>query len=437
MLRSTWSDRLEALLWPASPGRLKAAALYPLRYLYALSRDLFSGQLTLQATGLVYVTILSIVPVIAISFSVLKTFGFHRQMEPLIFRLFAPLGEQAATVTGRIITFVDNVQGNVLASLGLATLFLTTISMAHRVEDSFNFVWRVDRPRNLARRMSDYLVVLLVGPVVMVSAMGLIAALESTVLVQQLTSLRPVAGLVSIWSAAAPYLLVCAGFTLIYWMVPNTRVRAGPAAIGGLVGGLLWTLAGVLFARFVVTAAATFTIYATFAAVILALLWLYFCWLTLLVGAQVAFYAQYPAYLRLGYRQLVVSGRQREQVALAVMWRIARDFSIGQGMPRLEVVANALGMPVVSLIPVTARLEAAGLMTRSETDQLMPARDPATIQLTEILDAVREPLEGDSTTTGRFPAPVIQMMQSVQNGIETALDGRTLASLVGDGSTGL
>jgi len=225
------TDKLENLLWnprvEALPPGLRHAVIV-LRFLYAVLRDVAAGNLTLRAMGLVYITILSVVPIIAISFSVLKAFGFHRQLEPVLYKLLEPLGEKGVELTDQVIGFVDNIQGNVLAGVGLVMLFVTTVSMAQKVEDSFNYAWRVDRPRGLAQRISEYLTLLLVGPVVMVTAMALIAKFRSNALVQQVSGYEPVSETLLLIEQLAPYGLLILGFTLVYWFLPNTQCDSGP-----------------------------------------------------------------------------------------------------------------------------------------------------------------------------------------------------------------
>jgi membrane protein len=326
--------------------------------------------------------------------------------------------------------FVENAQGNVLAGVGIALLFVTTVSMAERVESSFNFVWRVDRPRNLARRLSDYLAVLLGGPVVMVTALGLLAMLENVRWLRAMGELPPVAWLAGIWVQAAPYLLVCAAFAFVYWFLPNTRVRVAAAATGGLVGGVLWAATGALFARFVVTSTQTLSIYATFAIAISALIWLHLCWLILLLGAQVAFYVQHPDYLRLGYRAHEPSSRDLEALALATMLHVGGAFTHGTRRPGPGQIAEELGLPGIVLSPVLARLESAGLLTRSEHDELLPNRDPARITLREILAAVREPRQPDEVLAVGWPSAVRQVQGRVAAAIDGTLGDETLADLV-------
>lgn len=431
--------RVTRFLWtdpPASRGGALGAALRVTRLVWAVARDIISGELTLRAMGLVYVTILSIVPLIAISFSVLKGFGFHRDIEPLLNNLLLPLGDKGQEITAQVIGFVDNVKGDVLAGVGLALLFVTAISMAQRVEDSFNHVWRVERPRNLARRLSEYLSVILVGPVVMVTAMAIIATVRSTTLVRELAEIEPLGTTLLLVGNALPYIMVSLAFTFVYWFVPNARVRFGPALIGGLIGGVLWAGSGALFAAFVAESARTLTIYATFAVVIIALIWLYLCWLTLLVGAQVAFYVQHPGYMRLGYRPAGTGGRQQEQIALTTMLLVARAFRAGGGHPDIDSVAAATGLPGLAVQPVVNRLEQAGLVARTSGDRLLPRRNPAKISLADVVACVRDPRPGDTMPDGSWPAAVADVAGQLERSLEEVLGHTTLqafAAQAGDG----
>ncbi|MCC7488421.1 MAG: YihY family inner membrane protein [Gammaproteobacteria bacterium] len=427
----SFSGRIEGWLWhprwSALPG-LPRLALVLVRYAYALLRDVIAGPLTLHAMGLVYVTLLSVVPLLAVSFSVVKAFGFHHQLEPLLFGFLEPLGARGAELTARVIGFVDNAQGSVLAGVGLLFLFITALSMAGQMEVSFNRIWRVEQPRSLGRRVTEYLSVILVGPVVMVTAMAIIAGLRSNALLQALGG-SPLGAILGMPATILPYALVCVGFSLVYWFVPNTRVRPGAALAGGLLGGVLWVGTGVLFASFVVNAAATISIYATFAIVISALFWLYLSWLILLVGAQFAFYVQRPDYLRVGFRRAVTGTGQMEAAALAVMLLVARAFRAGAAPLRPADIAAQTGLPGLALAPVIARLEAAGLLSRTAGEALLPQRELAGILLHEIMQAVRHPTAADIGGEIRWPAAVADLTARLDSTLANALRGRSLADL--------
>ena len=209
-----------------------------LRYPYALIRDILRGDLTLRAMSLVYTTLLSIVPLIAVSFSVLKGLGYHRELEPVLYTFLEPLGDRGYELTQQITSFVDNVRGDVLGSLGLMFLLYTTLSMIQKVEESFNFVWRVEQPRSLMRRVSEYLSVMVVGPALIVAALGLIATFAHTTAVQALAKYEPFGTMLVAFGRLTPYVLVTGVFTFLYAFMPNTKVQFRAALIGGLFAGV-------------------------------------------------------------------------------------------------------------------------------------------------------------------------------------------------------
>ena len=132
-------------------------SLRVLRYPYAVMRDLSRGEINLRAMGLVYTTLLSLIPLLAFSFAILKVFGAHRDLEPIVYEFFRPVGEQAAQeLTARVMQFADRVSSGVVGSVGLALLAWTLIGTIKKVEDSFNFLWRVEQPRSFARRIAEY-----------------------------------------------------------------------------------------------------------------------------------------------------------------------------------------------------------------------------------------------------------------------------------------
>jgi membrane protein len=289
--RAIWATPLESL--PA----WRATLLRFTRLLLALVRDLASGQLTLRAMSLVYTTLLSIVPLLALSLSVLKAFGVHNQVEPALRNFLAPLGAQGEENTEHIIEFVERMNVGVLGSVGFARLLYTAVSLVQKIERSFNFIWHIAEPRSMGERFSRYLSVLLVGPILVFSALGMTAAVTSLDLVQGLLAVEPLGRLAYAAGQLLPYVLVIAAFTFIYVFVPNTHVRIWPALAGGIVGGLLWQTGGWAFAAFVAVSTRYSAIYSSLAILVLFMIWLYLSWLILLFGAAVAFYRQHPEYI--------------------------------------------------------------------------------------------------------------------------------------------
>lgn len=403
-----------------------------LRYPYALIRDVLRGDLTLRAMSLVYTTLLSIVPLIALSFSVLKGLGYHRDLEPVLYSFLEPLGDRAFELTAQIMEFVDNVRGGVLGSIGLVFLLYTVLSMVQKVEESFNFVWRVEQPRSLGRRFSEYLSVMVVGPALIVAALGLIATVSSSAFMQKVAEYEPFGTGLWLLGLLTPYLLITGVFTFMYGFIPNCKVSFRAALIGGLFAGALWAASGLIFTSFVSGSTQTMVIYAGFAIVIVALIWLYISWLVLLLGAQLAFYVQNPQYLRPGRGEIQLNSSLRERVALSIMYLIVCDYRDSQRRWTINALAEHLDLPGAALGPLVTALERKNLLLLADDDTWVPGRDPAEIQLTDVLDAVRHDTAGPRLGKIRDIAPAVNAARCAEAAFKESLRGKTVKDLMED-----
>lgn len=431
-LRATY----RRVIWDAVPGRLswpRRAAVNAMRIIQCIAIELAKGDLTLRAMSLVYTTLLSLVPLLAVSFSMLKAFGVHNQIQPLLLNVLSPLGEQGVEFTRRIIDFVENVEVGVLGSLGLAMLIYTVVSLVQKIESAFNFIWRIDQPRRLARRFSDYMSVILVGPVLVFSALGITAAVMGTDLVRSLVAVEPIATLVAIGGAVLPYVLVCAAFTFIYVFIPNTRVNFSAALTGGLIAGVLWETSGWLFAAFVASSTQYAAIYSGFAILITFMIWLYLSWLIVLLGAQIAYYQQHPAMLNVRPAGEPLSNQSRERLAILLMTMIGYNYFHRRGPWTQERLAQELGVMPRSLRYLLDILDKHGFIGRTGDDPpaYYPARDIETVGLHELLAAVRQADAAEENVNGRIePKQVAAVMQRIDAAIGEALAGQTIKDLV-------
>lgn len=406
-----------------------------LRYPYGLARDVLRGDLTLRAMSLVYTTLLQIVPLIAVSFSVLKGLGYHRELEPVLFTFLEPLGERGYELTRQIMEFVERVRGDVLGSLGIIFLLYTTVSMIQKVEESFNFVWRVAQPRSLMRRVSEYLSVMVIGPAVIVAAFGLIATFAHTSWVLALAQYEPFGTVLVGLGRLTPYVLVTGVFAFVYAFMPNTRVQLRAALIGGLFGGVVWAATGMIFTSFVVESVRNVIIYAGFAIVIVALFWLHVSWLILLLGAQLSFYIQNPQYLRPGRGEIHLNASLRERVALSIMYLIVSDYRSADHRWNTNKLAEHLDLPGAGLNPIVDALERAKLVLLVEDETWVPARDPQTIELIEVIEAVRHDCAGPRLGRIRDIAPAVGAARTAEEAMRKSLKGRTVSDLVKESVT--
>jgi len=432
---SSWLDRIEELLFTDSrsmagpPGFI----LRLLRYPSALLRDWLSGELNMRAMSLVYTTLLSLVPLMAFSFSILKGLGARGDLELILFEFFRPMGEAATQLTTRVMGFVENMRGGVLGSLGLAFLIYTVITTIEKVEASFNFVWRVERPRSWARRLSEYISVMIVGPILMVAALGLLASAENTSIAQWLQNGANLGPAFGILAKLGPYVIVTAVFTFLYSFIPNTRVKFLPAVIGGVTAGVLWALVGRLFAAFIAYSSQMMAIYTGFAIVLTALIWIYLNWLILLIGVQLSFYVQCPQYLRHGHEPLDLTGSMRERLGLSVMQIIGRDYAVGKVYWTNNRLSAELDVPSAALSPILECLEAAGLIVATENEEWLPARTMEGIQLMDILAAMRSSRPGRTAVTAHATPAADELMRALDDSVRDRLGSRTLKDLIDSG----
>ena len=427
-----WAFLVRCFFGAASgrPGAL-GATLRLLRYPYAVVRDLSRGEINLRAMGLVYTTLLSLIPLLAFSFAILKIFGGHRDLQPIVYEFFRPVGNAAAgELTDRVMQFANRVSSGVVGSVGLALLAWTLVGTIKKVEDSFNFVWHVDQPRSFARRLAEYTSLLIAGPVLLVGFLGLTHAALSSAPVQEVVRLPLLHRLRGTGIALAPYAMVTAFFTALYMMVPNTRVQWRAALIGALVGGVLWAAVGKMFTAFVVYSTRLTIVYAGFAFVVAALLWTYFGWLILLAGAQLSFYVQNPAYLRLGLQQLRLSSVELEQLALKLMYFVGRTYVAGGRLWSVNRLANELGLPGIAIAQMARAFERAGLLIVTDDDELVPARDTAGISVNEILDIARNQSSGHLAPRYVPVPPVDRLLASVEEARRSRCAGLTLRDLI-------
>lgn len=387
----------DRLFNPAPDERLPAPVLRGGRLLWVLGRDLAEGQLSMRAMSLVYTTLLSIVPLLALAFSILKALGVHNQLEPVLLDALAPLGSRAEEITANVIGFVENVQVGVLGSLGVALLFYAAISMIQKIESAFNFIWRIEESRAISQRVGEYLAVLTVGPVLVFSALGITGTLLTSDIVVRVAAYEPFGTLVAGLTKALPFLLVIAAFTFAYNFIPNTRVRWLPALAGGVLAGVLWQLASLGFAKFVANASNYNAIYSGFAIFLFLLIWLYLGWLILLIGCQLSFYLQNPGHIRPSRVPPSLSCRAAEYIGLGVMMLVTRAFVQGERAPTADELASALNAAPEHVHRQIAVLRHHGLLapTGSRGNQWLPGLDPERIPLSRLWRVVRagtEPL---------------------------------------------
>ncbi|MBL4863975.1 MAG: YihY family inner membrane protein [Rhodobiaceae bacterium] len=424
--REVWSNE-------ASVSALKRPFIVAARIVWVVGRDLAAGQASLRAMSLVYTTLLSIVPVLALTFAILKAFGIEDQIETLMQEFLAPMGAQGEEITARVLQFVQQVNISVLGSVGLVFLVYTLISLIQKIQSAFNDIWHVASTRSLARQMAAYVSVGLLGPLVLFLAIGVIATTVSSFLLDTVGSFAPLRSVMTELNRLAPYGFMMLAFAFLYLVVPNTRVKISAAVIGGAIAGIMWVGTGWAFATFVVTSARYAAIYSAFASLVLFMIWLYAAWLILLVGCSVTYYFQNRDHLSPESGIIRLTLDQVKRLSLIMLTIIHRSFLTGDTPWTSERLSQRLGIPPQTVENIGEPLLRAGLVAWAGNGPRLVPTKPA--DMTKVGEVFRTVIHADrvgsaSPETLGTDFAVDGLLDAIKTAEEKALDDRSINDLI-------
>jgi len=325
-------------------------------------RGFVEDKLLLRASALTYMSSLAIIPVLVVVLSIIQWLGLSRDLVILGVNQFLAGSPEAVD---RIMTFVEGANVGALGSAGGAVFLVTTILSLRHVEETFNEIWGALQSRSWVRRFANYLAVLVAVPLMV----GSLFSLSSDGGLEQLiheANLDPLVGVArGVVLGVGPAVFLCAALTLTYLMLPNTSVRFGSAALGGVIAAVLFIGAQNLYVTFSVGVARYNTLFGGFAFVPLMLVWIYVSWAVVLLGAEIAYAHQHLARYRRDARDRTMSPAEREAVGLRLALEVARIFDAGQPALTAEELAERLGSSVRVVSDLLVRLEQVGIVSVS------------------------------------------------------------------------
>jgi membrane protein len=301
-------------------------------------------QLLLRANALTYLTLLALVPLLAIAVAMSSAFGVSAEnMTRLILEQVAAGSPKAVE---QILPLVENLNFAALGASGAAVFFFTTVLTIGNVEKALNQIWGLKRQRSWERRIPDYLAVLIVSPMLLAVALSLGGTLQSQALVQRLLEVPLFATLYDMGLRQAPLLLAIVAFSFLYWFLPNTRVGIVSALLGGIVAAVLFSLAQYFYLKFNVGVMRYNTIFGSIAILPLLMVWMYFCWAIILLGAEVAYAHQTLPLYRREVRGTPAGAAARESIGLAIAVELARAFRDGRPPWSVDALSDFLDIPL-------------------------------------------------------------------------------------------
>ncbi|GFO62963.1 YihY family inner membrane protein [Geomonas paludis] len=416
------------LIWqydPAAIGGWKGRGVRLLQFTSFAFSNFMANNALLRATALSFTTLLSLVPLLALAFSVLKGLGAQNRLVPLILKQVTAGNEE---VVIRVISYIGNTNMGSVGAIGLAALLFTAISMLGSIEEAFNVIWGVPETRTFYRKFSDYLSVLVSAPLLLLAATSITTTLSSKWLTGWIMEWTYLGDLFLFALGLTPYLVVWVAIFLLYVFIPNTRVRFDSALIGAVLAGTLWQFAQWAYIHFQVGAGNYNAIYGTLAALPILMVWIYVSWIIVLFGMEVVAAHQNRGTFRRDIRGREISHELQELVALAALRHIADAFYRGEPAWGESHLAAKLGVPLRVVRNTLEHLRDQGfvVMAGEGRGSYYPARDLDQVSIADVLLSLRR-RGASAAITGEDLAG--GLLNQSEQAVTAALGGVTLKDL--------
>jgi membrane protein len=358
--------------------RLQATKLHPRRsfwitqlrtFLLAIRRFV-DDKCDLRASALTFYSLLSIVPVVAMAFAVAKGFGFEKILGEQLLANLEGQEEVAERIIGFAQSMLENTKGGAIAGVGIVVLLWTVIKLLGNIESSFNDIWGVKTPRTIGRKLADYLSVMMICPVLMITASSVTVLVTTrvAVMVEQLSFLGYLADVIILLLKILPYGVIWLVFTFMYVFMPNTKVAIKSGLWGGILAGTIYQVVQLAYISFQIGVTKYGAIYGSFAALPLFLVWLQLSWLIVLFGAEVSFAHQNVATYEFEEDCLRVSHFFKRMTALMITYLCVKKFLNLETPLTAADIARELEVPIRLVRSVLFELTEARVLTEVYSD---------------------------------------------------------------------
>jgi membrane protein len=329
-------------------SRGRTFVIKQLRIIVLAARGFMNDKATLRASALTFYSLLSVIPVVAIAFAIAKGFNLDQKLEQIISREFQTHQEVLNWLLVNSRNAIQATRGGYIAGVGMIILFYSVMSLLHHIENAFNHIWQIRSSRPWYRKFTDYLTIMLIAPVFIILS-GSITGFISIGLADFLSS-APILSffkpILSVLIRITPYFLSWIIMTILFIIMPNTKVKFVPALISGIISGTIIQILQLLYWDLQMGITKLSAIYGSFAAFPLLVIWLQSTWTTVLLGAELSFANQNVSRYEFESESLNISNYQKRALVLLIMQIIIRNFSAGENPISAENIATSLKVPV-------------------------------------------------------------------------------------------
>ncbi len=352
-------------------SKKKSFLFRQLRIFYLAASGFSKNIIQLRASALTFYSLLSIIPVVAIAFAIAKGFGLDQNLEQLIVKEFESHQEILNWLLTNARNALQETSGGYIAGVGIIILFYSVMALLEHIEISFNFIWQIRTERPWYRKFTDYLTIMLIAPVFIVlsSSVSVFISTELNDFMMRAPILDFFKPIISFLFKFTPYFLSWIILTLLFIIMPNTKVKFLPAMISGIIAGTILVALQWLYIDLQFGISKLSAIYGSFAAIPLFIIWMQSSWIVVLIGAQLSYFNQNISKYELEAENLNISNYQKKALVLMILNLIARKFAAGEKPLSLRNISNTLGIPNQIVNNLIQDLKDAALISISQEDE--------------------------------------------------------------------
>ncbi len=375
--------------------RVKSFFIQQLRTIILAIRGFDEDKCLLRASSLTFYSLLSIVPVVAMAFGIAKGFGFERHLKKQLFEKLPGQEEILIQVVDFSEKLLENTKGGMIAGIGIVILLWSVIKLLGHIEGAFNEIWEIKKSRTPVRKFSDYIAIMLISPIFLVVSGSVTIFIKTQIMhiTESISLLGTFSPLIMMGLKLVPYCLIGVLLTIVYMVMPNTKVRLRSGFIAGMMAGATYEVVQLVYINFQVGIAKYNAVYGSFAALPLFLIWLQLSWLIVLFGAEISFAIQNVETYEFEQECQGISHAFKKLLSLQIAQSLIKEFSKGEKPLTASQISNHLGIPIRLTRLILYELIDSGIVSDTSGDELkepayQPARDINLLSIKYVVDAL-------------------------------------------------
>lgn len=343
-----------------------------------------------SASALTYSTLLAIVPIMAVVFAIARGFGYNKYIESWFRDALASQPQVADVIIGFVNSYLVHTKSGVFLGIGLIFMLCTVIMLINNIEQTFNYIWQVKKPRSVFRTITDYMAMFLLVPIIIVVTSGI--SIFVATLLDNIEGYELLAPLMRFLIDLMPYIFMSAVFIALYLFMPNTKVKLGCVVVPGILAGVAMQGLQFVYIHSQIWVSSYNAIYGSFAALPLFMLWVQISWTICLFGAELCYTNQNLEDFAFRAKTEDISHRYRMMLSVMLASLICKRFEEG-GKPytALELKLKT-GIPVRIVNDLLYELICVNIITEISCDEkgdesrFQPAESTTRLSVGTLLD---------------------------------------------------